>query len=86
MTRPYRGRWDKYPYHRHGWATATAVIKRKRPRPVIPAICGRVSRLGPAARKPHRRSSTYARPPVKVACQASYCPPATRPEDGDLGM
>ena len=84
--RPYRGRWNKYPHYRPGWATATAISKTARPRPVIPARCDRVSRLGPAVQKPHRRSSTYAGPLVKVACQASYCPPATCPEDGDLGM
>ena len=86
MTRPKRARRNKYPHHRHGWATATAVKKATRPRPVIRAIRGRVSRLGPAAREPHCRSSTYARLLVKIACQAGYRPPTSRPEDADLGM
>jgi len=86
MMRPYRDRWNKYHHHRHGWATATALNKAKPPRPVIPAIRSRVSTLGPAAREPHYRSSTYARPLVQIACQASYWPPATRPKDGDLSI
>jgi hypothetical protein len=57
----YRGRRNKYHYGGRGWATAAPVSKTRRPRPVIPAVCGPVSRLGPAIRKPHCRSGVVTR-------------------------
>jgi hypothetical protein len=62
LMRTYGGRRNKHHHDGRGWATAAPVSKTRRPRPVIPAVCGPGGRLGPAVRKPHRLSGVVTRP------------------------